>query len=86
MSRSRSRRYKSVRPEGEYSARPPNPEQKGWTKIVSLGCQGTRDYWGEFDCPYVWPCEECPVYLDAEKTREDEFVGPPEPGFVQLLG
>ena len=63
-------------------AKPPSPHQKGWKKIVDAGCQGTYDsYTFEYDCCYAWACEKCPVYLQAEEKRQEEFVGPLEPGF-----
>lgn len=65
MSRSRSRRHGSVRPENGHSSSPPN--EKTYIRIVAAGCQGTRDYWGEFDCGYRWTCDECPVCVEAER-------------------
>lgn len=67
------------RPSNWAKARPPLPSQKGWKKIVKFGCQGTRDYWGEFDCVYPWACEDCPVLQEAEQKAEEGFIGPPEP-------
>lgn len=70
-----------TRPSNWNKAQPPMPHQKGWPKIVNAGCQGTRDYWGEYHCVYPWDCESCPVLIDSEQKKEDEFIGPPQPGY-----
>ena len=69
------------RPSDWRNAKPPAPHQKGWPKIVNMGCQGTRDYWGEYDCVYPWACDSCPVLVDSEQRKEDEFIGPPQPQY-----
>lgn len=70
------------RPSDWNKAQPPMRHQKGWPKIVNAGCQGSRDYWGEFDCVYPWGCDQCPVCIVAEEQRADEFIGPPSPGYI----
>lgn len=70
------------RPSDWHKAQPPMRHQKGWPKIVNAGCQGSRDYWGEFDCVYPWDCGVCPVFWHAEDKRAEEFIGPPSPGYI----
>lgn len=78
MSKSRSRRYKSVRPENGYSY---ELSERGYIRIVARGCGGTRDYWGEYDCThrYPWTCGECPIVLERYKDEPEE-----EPQYVQF--
>lgn len=56
---------------------PTSPHGRKWKAILKLGCGGSRDYWGEYDCDhgYTWSCDYCPIVLQ----RELDFVGPPVP-------
>lgn len=47
-------------------------------RIVSRGCGGYSDYFGDFDCShkYEWYCEHCPMndQYTVEKLSDDELL------------
>jgi len=48
---------------------PPRLGSKKYKEIVSGGCFGKYDYYGEFYCEaeYPWECEHCPVVISQEE-------------------
>lgn len=61
-----------------YNPQTPKKGTKGYDRVVSRGCGGYRDYWGEYDCDhgYGWGCDHCPWLLEHEvKGGEKEAKG-----------